>query len=71
MITDFITAQIELPNSPSQLHQAIATELQKQGAPLRWAITAIDVDQGTVYLEAVVTRDAEYWPFVVVPVASV
>lgn len=71
MITDFITTQIDLSSSPSQLHQAIATELHKHGIPLRWAITAIDADQGKVFLEAVVTRESEYWPSVAVPIISV
>jgi hypothetical protein len=71
MITAFITTQIDLSNSPSQLHQAIATALHKYGTPLRWAITAIDADQGKVYLEAVVTRESNYWPSAVVPITSV
>lgn len=71
MITHFITAKVDLPESPAQLHEAIATELKTQGIPLRWAITAVDLEQGSVYLEAVVTTEEDILPSVVVPITSV
>ena len=56
MTTHFITAEIDLQESPTQLNQAIETELKKQGEPLRWAITEVDTDQKKAKVEAVVTR---------------
>jgi len=55
MTTHFITTEIELQETPTELEKAITAELQKQGEPLRWAITAIDETQQTATVEAVVT----------------
>lgn len=55
MTTHFITAEIDLQESPTQLNQAIEAELNKRGEPLRWAITQIDSQQQTAQVEAVVT----------------
>jgi hypothetical protein len=55
MTTHFITAEVELQETPTELEKAITAELQKQGEPLRWAITAIDETQQTATVEAVVT----------------
>ena len=55
MTTHFITAEIDLQESPTQLNQAIEAELKKQGEPLRWAITEVDTDQKKAKVEAVVT----------------
>lgn len=55
--TQFITTTIALPTSPIALRQAIETELEKVGKPLRWAITAVNRDRQTVTLEAIVTLD--------------
>jgi len=60
MTTHFITAEIEHQESPRQTHQAIEAELQKQGEPLRWAVTR--AGEQRLYVEAVVTTP--------VPVAS-
>ncbi|NJK37015.1 MAG: hypothetical protein HC825_06405 [Oscillatoriales cyanobacterium RM1_1_9] len=54
MTTHFITAEINLQDSPRQLHDAIEAELQKRGEPLRWAVTAVNSDQGVAIVEAVV-----------------
>ena len=59
MTTHFITAEIDLQETPNQLHQAIETELQKRGEPLRWAITNIDSEQQKATIEAIVTVDSE------------
>jgi hypothetical protein len=59
MTTHFITAEIELQETPNQLQQAIEAELKKQGEPLRWAITSVDVEQQTCSVEAVVTAEDE------------
>lgn len=59
MITRFITAEIPLQFSPAEMQRAIAAELQKQGEPLRWAITAIDPERCTVRIEAVVTLNSD------------
>jgi hypothetical protein len=50
MTTHFITAE---------LLEAIETELKKQGEPLRWAVTSVDVDKQKATVEAVVTKSAE------------
>jgi len=55
MTTHFITAEIDLQETDSELQKAIETELQKEGEPLRWAITSVDVEQQSCTVEAVVT----------------
>ncbi|HIK03466.1 MAG TPA: hypothetical protein IGS40_01930 [Trichormus sp. M33_DOE_039] len=55
MTTHFITAEIDLQETPTELQQVIEAELQKQGEPLRWAITAVDTDKEKATVEAVVT----------------
>lgn len=55
MTTHFITAEIDLQESPLQMQKAIEEELQKRGEPLRWAVTAVDVDKQTALVDAVVT----------------
>ncbi|MBN4000780.1 hypothetical protein [Nostoc sp. LPT] len=59
MTTHFITAEIDLEETPAELLKAIETELNKQGEPLRWAITSVDVDEQKATVEAVVTKSAE------------
>lgn len=54
MTTHFISAEIELETTPSEVQQAIAAELQKQGEVLRWAVTAVDPEAQTAHVEAVV-----------------
>jgi hypothetical protein len=55
MTTHFITAEIELPETSTELEKAIEAELKKQGEPLRWAITAVNEEEQTATVEAVVT----------------
>ncbi|MBW4645180.1 MAG: hypothetical protein KME23_19675 [Goleter apudmare HA4340-LM2] len=55
MTTHFITAEIDLQATPKELQQAIEAELEKQGEPLRWAITSVDDEQQKAVVEAVVT----------------
>ncbi|WP_413172100.1 hypothetical protein [Anabaena azotica] len=55
MTTHFITAEINLQETPTELQKAIEVELKKQGEPLRWAITAVDKEQEKATVEAVVT----------------
>jgi hypothetical protein len=55
MTTHFITAEIDLQESPQQLQQAIEAELEKRGEPLRWAVTHIDEEEQKAKIEAVVT----------------
>lgn len=57
MTTHFITAEIDLQESPVKLQQKIETELAKEGEPLRWAITEVDKDKETVKVEAIVTKE--------------
>lgn len=49
----FITFEVELQPTPGALQQLILAQLQAQGQPLRWAITAIASDR-TATVEAVV-----------------
>jgi hypothetical protein len=58
MTTHFITAEIDLHESPVAMQQAIEAELQKRGQPLRWAVTDVDVEQQKAYVDAIVTSDA-------------
>ncbi|WP_413165613.1 hypothetical protein ACL6C3_04215 [Capilliphycus salinus ALCB114379] len=57
MTTHFITAEIDVQESPQKLHQEIEAELEKRGEPLRWAITNVDEEQQKVRVEAVVTSE--------------
>ncbi|MEH2437504.1 MAG: hypothetical protein V7K25_25300 [Nostoc sp.] len=58
MTTHFITAEIDLQETPAELLEVIETELKKQGEPLRWAVTSVDVDEQKATVEAVVTKSA-------------
>ena len=55
MTTHFITAEIDLQETPAELLEVIETELNKQGEPLRWAVTSVDTDEQKATVEAVVT----------------
>ncbi|MEA5574887.1 hypothetical protein [Anabaena sp. UHCC 0451] len=55
MTTHFITAEIDLQETPTELQKAIEAELKKQGEPLRWAVTSVDTAQKKATVEAVVT----------------
>ena len=59
MTTHFITAEVDLQANPIELEQAIAKELEKQGEPLRWAITAVDSQNEKATVEAVVTKTTD------------
>jgi hypothetical protein len=56
MTTHFISAEIDLQQTPTELQKVIETELKKQGEPLRWAITSVDTEQQKAKVEAVVTK---------------
>lgn len=55
MTTHFITAEIDLQESPIKLQAAITAELEKRGEPLRWAIASVDTEKQTAQIEAIVT----------------
>lgn len=57
MTTHFISAEVDLQATPTELQQAIEAELKKQGEPLRWAITSVDDEQQKAVVEAVVTNN--------------
>ena len=59
MTTHFITAEIDLQESPVQLNQGIETELQKRGEPLRWAVTSVDIEKQKAHVEAIVTVESD------------
>jgi hypothetical protein len=58
MTTHFITAEIDLQETPVQLQQEIEAELQKRGEPLRWAVTRVDRDRQKAQVEAIVTVES-------------
>lgn len=57
MTTHFISAEINLQETPAKLQQEIEAELKKRGEPLRWAVTRVDEETQKVQVEAVVTTD--------------
>jgi hypothetical protein len=57
MTTHFITAEIDIQSNSTELQKLIESELKKQGEPLRWAITAVDVEKQKATVEAVVTTE--------------
>lgn len=59
MTTHFITAEIDLQESPIAMQQEIEAELKKRGEPLRWAVTEVKEDSQKVVVEAVVTQAGE------------
>ncbi len=59
MTTHFITAEINLQETPIQLQQEIEAELQKRGEPLRWAVTRVDSDRQIAQVEAIVTVESD------------
>lgn len=59
MTTHFITAEIDLQETPVELQQAIEAELQKRGEPLRWAVTRVDSDRQIAQVEAIVTVESD------------
>ncbi|MBW4474845.1 MAG: hypothetical protein KME45_31375 [Stenomitos rutilans HA7619-LM2] len=59
MITQFVTAEVDLRSSPAEMQQAIEAELRLWGEPLRWAITAIKQKEQAAMVEAIVTTKAK------------
>ncbi len=57
MVTQFITVEIDLKNLNTPLQDTIEAQLQIQGEPLRWAVTA--VHEGIAQVEAVVLQNIE------------
>ena len=57
MTTHFITAEINLQETPVKLTEEIKSKLEQAGEPLRWAVTAIDKEKQTATVEAVVTKE--------------
>jgi hypothetical protein len=42
MTLEFMTIDVDIPDSVGQLHQAIEVRLAAYGSPLRWAVTSIE-----------------------------
>ena len=57
MTTHFITAEIDLQETPIKLQQEIESQLEKEGEPLRWAVTAVDKEKQTATVEAIITKE--------------
>ena len=55
MTTHFISAEIDLQETPQQQQQEIEKELDKRGEHMRWAITEVDTENNQVKVEAIVT----------------
>ncbi len=62
MTTHFITAEIDLQQTPAKLQQEIEQELNKRGKPLRWAIASVDSNKQKAVVEAIVTEVGEKLP---------
>jgi len=56
MTTHFITAEVDLQSTPIKLKKEIEKQLQKEGEPLRWAITNVDTQTQKAQVEAIVTN---------------
>ena len=59
MTTHFITAEIDLQETPVKLQQEIEAELQKRGEPLRWAVTRVETDRQKAQVEAIITVESD------------
>ncbi len=59
MTTHFITAEIDLQETPVQLQQEIEAELEKRGEPLRWAVIHVDTDRQKAQVEAIVIVESD------------
>ena len=57
MTTHFITAEIDLQETPLKLSQEIESQLSKEGQPLRWAVTKIDRERQTATVEGIITKE--------------
>ncbi len=57
MTTHFITAEINLQETTLQLQQEIEFQLEKEGKPLRWAVTQVNKEKQTATVEAIVTKE--------------
>jgi hypothetical protein len=55
METQFISLSVPLQHSPTALRDHIESVLGEQGEPLRWAITAVNLQTQAIQVEAVVT----------------
>ena len=58
MTTHFITAEIDLQETPIKLQQEIETQLDQEGEPRRWAVTQVDKEKQKATVEAIVTRES-------------
>ncbi|WP_165776056.1 hypothetical protein [Cyanobacterium aponinum] len=56
MTTHFISTEIALPANSLILKQEIEQTLNRQGKPLRWAITSVNEIEKKVKVEAIITR---------------
>ena len=58
MTTHFITAEVELQQTPQQLQKEIESRLKQEGQPLRWAVTEVNKEKQTAKVEAIVTKES-------------
>ena len=56
MIIDFIKTRVDLKEDTLELCKSIELELKRYGEPLRWAVTAVDLNERKVLVEGVVTK---------------
>jgi hypothetical protein len=52
-----IEIEMDITAARGQLDTAIEATLQKWGEPLRWAITAVDLETNIAQIEAIVIRE--------------
>ncbi len=55
MNTHFVSIEVDLQATLSEMQAAIEAELRNYGEPLRWAITGVNADTQKAQLEAIVT----------------
>ncbi|MEB3210815.1 MAG: hypothetical protein VKL39_05650 [Leptolyngbyaceae bacterium] len=56
--TLFLELSVSFTASHQPLRERIEAALKAHGEPLRWAITAVDLDKQSLRVEAVVIHDA-------------
>jgi hypothetical protein len=54
MQPQFVSINVQLQDSPQQMHEAIEVSLQQWGDPLRWAVMEVDVVEQIASVEAIV-----------------
>jgi hypothetical protein len=57
MIIESIEIEMDITDAIDALDRKIEATLQKWGEPLRWAITAVDLETNIAQIEAIVIKE--------------